>query len=380
MNFEPSEDQKLLRDMIRDFAESEIGPQVKELEEKREFPHHILRKLGQLGIMGMNVPAEYGGSKTDALSNIIVFEELGRLSPAISVIVSVHCSLFCYSIWKYGTDRQKAKYLPAAAKAEILGAFSITEPEAGSDVMALKTRARRDGDFYVLNGTKAWVTSGGEAGALIVFAVTEKDRSLKKLSAFIVENTFPGFKVTKIEKKMGLHSSHTAELTLEDCRVPAENLLGEEGKGAAIALHCLDYSRIGIAAQAVGLSQKALEEGLKYAKQREAFGKKIADFEAVQFMLADSATELDAARFLTYRAADLFDRGRPFSKEAAMAKLFATEAANRIVYKALQIHGGYGYSSEFEIERLYRDARVTTIYEGTSEIQRLVIARNLLKE
>lgn len=380
MNFELSEDQILLRDMIRDFAEKEIRPQVKGLEEKHEFPQAIIRKLSDLGILGMSIPAEFGGIKTDAISNVLVLEELSRISPTVCLIVSVHASLFCYSILKYGTDRQKALYLPPAAKGELLGAFSITEPEAGSDAMALKTKAQKQGDAYILNGTKAWVSTGTEAGALIIFAMTEKEPGLKKLSAFIIEKNFPGFRVGKVEKKMGLHSSLTAEIVLEDCRVPADNLLGEEGKGASIAFHCLDYSRIGIAAQAVGLSQRALEEGLNYARQRQAFGKKIAEFEAIQFMLADCAMQLEAARLLTYRAADLFDRDKPFSKEASMAKLYASEAANRIAYQALQIHGGYGYSSEFEIERIYRDARVLSIYEGTSEIQRLVIARHLLKE
>jgi len=380
MNFELSEDQLLLRDMIRDFAEKDIRPKVKGLEDRHEFPAAIIKKLGSLGILGMSVPAEYGGIKTDAVSNSLVLEELSRVSPTVCLIVSVHSSLFCYSILKYGTDRQKSTYLPSAAKGDLLGAFSITEPGAGSDATALKTKAQRQGDFYILNGTKAWVTNGTEAGALIIFAVTEKEPGLKKLSAFIVDKSFPGLRVSKIEKKMGLHSSPTAEVILEDCRVPADNLLGGEGKGASIAFHCLDYSRIGIAAQAVGLSQRALEEALNYARQRQAFGKKIAEFEAVQFMLADCATQLEAARLLTYRAADLFDRGKPFSKEAAMAKLYASEAANRIAYQALQIHGGYGYSSEFEIERIYRDARVVSIYEGTSEIQRLVIARSLLKE
>ena len=380
MNFNLSEEQSLLRDMVRDFAEREIRPRVKDMEEHEAFPRELLRKLGALGLLGMVVPSEYGGIKTDAVSHIIVLEELARVSPAVCVIVSVHSSLFCYSILKYGTEKQKAGYLPPAAAGEIIGAFSLTEPGAGSDIQGMKTRAVRDGDSYVLNGTKTWLTSGSEADALIVFAVSESVRSEKRLSAFIVDRSSPGYRVAKIEKKMGLRSSLTAEITLDDCRIPAENILGQEGRAASIALHCLDFSRIGIAAQAVGLSQAAFDEGLRYARQREAFGRKISEFEAVQFMLADSATEMDAARLLTYRAADLFDRGLPFSKEASMAKLFATEAANRIAYQALQIHGGYGYSTEFDIERLYRDARVLTIYEGTSEIQRLVIARNLLKE
>jgi len=380
MNFELQEEQKLLQEMIRDFAQREITPRLKELEEKHEFPREILKKLGELGILGMTVPAEFGGIKTDSLSNVLVLEELSRISPPVCLMVSVHCSLFCYLILKFGNEKQKEKYLPRAAKGDFIGAFSLTEPSAGSDATNLKTKAEKKGATYILNGTKAWVTSGSDAGAMILFAVTEKNPGQRKLSAFIVEKNFPGFKISKVEKKMGFHSSPTVEVTFEDCQVPEENLLGEEGKGASIALSGLDYSRIGIAAQAVGLSQRALEEAVKYAKMREAFGKKISEFQAIQFMIADCSTLLEAARLLTYRAADLFDKGKPFSKEASMAKLFASEAANKIAYHALQIHGGYGYSSEFDIERIYRDARVLTIYEGTSEIQRLVIARNLLKE
>jgi alkylation response protein AidB-like acyl-CoA dehydrogenase len=325
----------------------------------------------------MTVPSEYGGTKTDTLSFVLALEEIGRVSPSLAVIVSVHCSLFCYPILKFGTEEQKNKYLPRAAKGEILGAFSLTEPGAGSDATALKTKARRQGDSYLLNGTKAWVTSGNAAEASILFAMSE---GMNKPSAFIVERNFPGFRVSKVEDKMGLHSSPTAEFTLEDCRVPAENLLGEEGKGTWIALHGLDLSRIGIAAQSVGLADRAIEEAVKYAKQREAFGHKIAEFEAIQFMVADMCTLRDAARLLTYRAAEVNNREKPSTKESSMAKLFASEAANKIASMALQVHGGYGYSKEFLVEQLYRDARVLTIYEGTSEIQRLIISRQLLKE
>lgn len=380
MNFELREEQKLLQDMVRDFAQKEILPHTKILEDNHQYPREILRKLGALGIMGMTVPSEYGGTKTDSLSLALTLEELSRASPTVALVISIHCSLFCYSILKFGSKTQKEKYLPRAARGEIIGAFSLSEPEAGSDATNLRTKARRHGNLYILNGTKAWVTSGDEAEAIILFACTETELGSKKISAFIVEKNFPGFKVSKIEEKMGLHSSVTVEIVLEDCQVPAENLLGEEGKGTAIAFHCLDCSRIGIAAQSVGLSQRALEEAVRYAKQREAFGKKIAEFQAIQFMIAEIATLVEAARLLTYKAADLNDKGKPFSKEASMAKLFASEAANKIAYQALQIHGGYGYSKEFLIESLYRDSRVLTIYEGTSEIQRLVIARNLLKE
>lgn len=379
MEFELSEEQKLLQEIVREFAQKEVLPQAKILEERGLFPRQILAKLGQMGILGMTVPSEFGGTKTDSISVAITIEELSRILPSVGVIVSVHCSLFCYSLLNFGSKAQKEKYLPRAAKGEILGAFSLTEPGAGSDATNLKTRAYRDKDFYVLNGTKAWVTSGQDADAFLIFAATPSSGE-KKLSAFIVERDSPGFRVSRTEEKMGLHSSPTAEIVLENCRVPVENLLSEEGKGASIAFHSLDYSRIGIAAQAVGVSQAALEETVRYAKQREAFGKKIALFQALQFMIADMATLVEAARFLTYRAAWLKDSGKPFSKESSMAKLFASEAANKIAYFALQIHGGYGYSKEFAIERIFRDARVLTIYEGTSEVQRLIIARNLLKE
>ena len=380
MNFDLSEDQIMLRELVRNFAQKEIAPKIGLFEDKHLFPKEIIDGLAGIGILGMTVPPEFGGNRTDYLSLILALEELARVSATVCVIVSVHTLLFCNSILRFGSDGQKQKYLPLAARGEILGAFSLTEPGAGSDATNLKTKAVRSGDEYILNGTKAWVTSGGEADALIVIAQTVMEAGAPRLSAFIVEKGIPGCKVTKIEEKMGLHSSPTVMISFEDCRVPVENRLGEEGRGAAIALAGLDGSRIGIAAQAVGLSEQALERAVSYAKQREAFGKKIAEFQALQFMMADMATLIEAGRLLTYRAADLCDRGRPFGKEAAMAKLFASEAANKIAYLALQIHGGYGYSKEYEVERIYRDARVLSIYEGTSEIQRLVIARKLLTE
>lgn len=380
MNFELTEDQKLLQEMVRDFAQKEIFPQARALEEGRVFPREILKKMGELGILGMTLPSEYGGTQTDFLSFILSLEEIGKASSSVAVIVSVHCSLFCSTILKYGSEEQKRRYLPRAAKGEIIGAFSLTEPGAGSDATNMKTKAVRRGDHYLLNGTKAWVTSGSEAAASVLFATTEVAPDLHKLSAFIVEKSFPGFQVSKIEEKMGLHSSPTTEFVLEDCQVPADNLLGEEGKGAMIAFDGLDGSRIGIAAQAVGLADRALREAATYARQREAFGQKISEFQAIQFMIADISMLTEAARLLTYRAADLKDRGKPFTKEASMAKLFASETANRVVHQALQIHGAYGYSREYLIEQLYRDARVFSIYEGTSEIQRLVIARHLLKD
>ena len=380
MNFELSEDQLLIKEMIQEFAQKEVKPRAKELEKKHAFPDELLKRLAQLGVLGMSIPPEYQGNKTDSLSLILALEQLSKVFPSLAVIVSVHCSLFCYAILRFGSENQKKKYLSKAALGEVLGAFALTEPWAGSDVHGIKTRAVKKGDLYYLNGTKSWVTTGSNAHAYILFAITGTDSGKHRLSAFIVEKNFPGFRVSKVEEKMGLHASITSEVVLEDCQVPAENLLGKEGKGASIALHCLDRSRIGIAAQSVGLSQRALEEATVYAKQREAFGKPIAEFQALQFMIADMATLTEASRLLTYRAAILLDKGVSVSKEASMAKLFASEAANKIVDMALQIHGGYGYSQEFYIEQLYRDARVLTIYEGTSEIQRLVISRHLIKE
>lgn len=380
MNFELSEDQKLLQEMVRSFARNEIKPVANTLEEKHEFPHALIKKLAELGIFGMSVPAEYGGSKTDAVSLLIAIEEISWALPSLAVILSVHSSLFCYPISRFGSEEQKRKYLPRAASGEILGAFSMSEPGAGSDIGNLQTQAVRSDDSYIINGRKSWVTTGNDAGAMVLFAKASTRQDEKKLSAFIVDNDSPGLHTSKIEEKMGLHSSLTAEVILEDCRVPRENLLGEEGHGFSLALHCLDCSRMGIAAQSVGLSQRALDESLDYAHQREAFGKKIADFQAIQFMIADISMLIEAGRLLAYRAANLFDQGKSVTRESAMAKLFASEAANKIAYLALQIHGGYGYSKEYSVERIYRDARVLSIYEGTSEIQRLVISRELLSE
>jgi acyl-CoA dehydrogenase len=378
MDFQLSEEQQMLREMVREFAENEIKPQAKYLEENRVFPDELLKKLADLGILGMSIPEEYEGFQVDTSSKALAIEEISRALPSLAVIISVHTTLFCYALHTFGTEYQKKKYLPAAAKGDLIGAFSLTEPEAGSDAANLKSIARKQGNDYILNGTKAWVTSGNNAGAVIVFTQTGRI-SDKNISAFIIDKDTPGFEVTKIEDKMGLHSSLTAEITMENCKIPAENRLGEEGAGLHIALHGLDLSRIGIAAQSVGLAQRALEEAVEYARQRQAFGKSISQFQAVQFMLADIAVSTEAARLLTLRAADMFDRGFPFAKESAMAKLFASEAANQAAYKSLQIHGGYGYSNEFFIEQIYRDARVLPIYEGTSEIQKHVISRHLIK-
>jgi acyl-CoA dehydrogenase len=379
MNFNLNEEQSMLKEMVTHFAENEVRPVAKELEKNREFPSGLIKKMGDLGLMGMSIPKEYEGSKTDSLSVILVIEELSRVMPSLGVIFSVHSSLFCYSISKFGSEEQKRKYLPQAAQGKILGAFSLSEPEAGSDALALKTNFIKKGDYYVLNGIKSWVTSGKNADAYILFAKPRSESGKSKLSAFIVDKDSPGLKVTKIEDKMGLHSSMTAEISLEDCKIPSKNILGTEGLGIKIAFHCLDYSRVGIAAQSVGIARSCLDEAVKYSNQRQAFGQNLSSFQAIQFKIADMATMVDASRLLTYRAADLFDQGKRLTKEAAMAKLFASEAANKIAYESLQIHGGYGYSKEFFIEQLYRDARVLSIYEGTSEIQRIVISRDILR-
>lgn len=379
MDFELTEEQRLIQKMMRDFANNEIIPAGRALEDRHEFPKELLKKIADLGILGMTLPKEFGGTHTDEFSFILALEEIGRALPSLSVIISVHCSLFCYAINTFGTPSQKDKYLPQAASGQTLGAFSLTEPGVGSDATQLKTKAKKDGDVYVLNGTKSWITNGREADALILFAKTEKDTE-KKFSAFIVDKKTPGLHVTRIEEKLGLHASPTAEISLEDCRIPMENRLGKEGQGTAIAFKCLDHSRIGIAAQSVGLAQRALDEAIKYAKTREAFGTTISGLQAIQLMIADMATHIEAARLLTYQAALLFEKGKPFAKESSMAKLFASEAANKIAYLALQIHGGYGYSKEYVVEQLFRDARAFSIYEGTSEIQRLVISRYLLNE
>jgi len=379
MDFKLNEEQIMLKEMICHFVENEVIPTAREIERQREFPAEFIKKMSELGLMGMSIPQEYGGSKTDSLSILIVIEELARAMPSLGVIFSVHSSLFCYSISKFGSEEQKRTYLPQAAKGKILGAFSLSEPEAGSDALALKTTFVKEGDQYILNGLKSWVTTGNNADAFIIFAKPKSDLATKKLSAFIVLKDTPGLKISKVEDKMGLHSSMTSEIILEDCKIPANQILGAEGQGTKIAFHCLDYSRIGISAQSLGIARSCMEEALKFSKQRQAFGQNISSFQAIQFKLADMATLLDASRLLTYRAADLFDQGKSCTKEAAMAKLFSSEAANKIAYEALQIHGGYGYSKEFFIEQLYRDARVLSIYEGTSEIQRIVISRQLLR-
>lgn len=381
MIFELNEDQRLIRETIRDFAEKQVRPGAALRDKNSLFPADLLDELAALGFLGAVIPPEYDGSGIDQISYSLVIEELARQDASLAVTVSVHNSVCAYPIVKFGTAAQKQKFLPPLARGETLGAFALTEPQAGSDAANQKTRAVREGDHYVVNGVKAWCTNGPVAGVIILMTVTDPARGPKGLSAFILEKDFPGFKAGTIEDKMGLRSSKTSELILEDCRIPAENLLGAEGDGLKIALGTLAASRISIGAQAVGIAQGALDEAVRYARFREAFGKTIAQFQAIQFMLADMATQVEAARLMVYHAAYLKEHARDrVDRFASMCKLMASEVANEVAGKAVQIHGGYGFSKEFPVERIYRDARVTTIYEGTSEIQRLVIARDLLKE
>ncbi|MFQ5916285.1 MAG: acyl-CoA dehydrogenase [Candidatus Binatia bacterium] len=379
MDFDVTEEHRMVQEMVRGFTEKEVKLAAKRMDRDGRYPADLVKKLGQIGLMGMFVAPEFGGSGMDLLSYAIAVEEISKAWASLSVIMSVHNSLVCGPLQHFGSEAQKKKYLIPLARGECLGCYALTEPGAGSDAGGIQTRARRAGNDYLLSGSKVFITSGKHADIAIVYAVTDPSRGKKGISAFIVEKGFLGFSVGKVEDKLGLRSSDTAELIFQDCRVPRENLLGEENEGLKIALMTLDGGRIGIAAQAVGIAQGCLEESLAYAKQRRQFGRPIAEFQAVQWMLADMATEIDAARLLTYRAAWMRQRGRMVAQEAAMAKLFASEAANRIAYKAVQIFGGYGYIKEFAVERFFRDARVTTLYEGTSEIQRLIIARHLIQ-
>jgi len=387
MDFALSDHQKLIRDTVRQFMETEVRPLVKELEREEKFPADILKKLAEMGCCGMLTPEEWDGAGMDTLSYVLMLEEVSRVYTAMSTALGVTNSAVQMPLLKFGSEEQKKKYLRNLASGEILGAFCLTEAGAGSDAAGIQARAVRDGEIYRLNGAKTWVTNGSVAGVYIIFAKTNPElagvgrsaaASKKDMSAFVVEPNFRGFKIGRHEDKMGQRSSPSVEILLNDCEVPACNRLGEEGQGLKIALSTLDGGRIGIAAQAVGLAQGALDEAVKYAKQRRAFGKSISEFQAIQWMIADMQTELEAARGLTYYAAWLKDSGKPLGSAASKAKLYASEMANRVAYKAVQIHGSVGYSRETDVERMYRDARVITIYEGTSEIQRMIIARELL--
>ncbi|MBL7122222.1 MAG: acyl-CoA dehydrogenase, partial [Candidatus Marinimicrobia bacterium] len=359
MNFELTEEQKMVRETIRDFAEAEIKPGVMERDEKAEFPGEIIKKLGELGFMGMQVPEIYGGTEMDAVSHVITLEEIARVDASTCVIMSVNNSLFSNPILKFGSEYLKNKYLPLTSSGEKLGAYSLSEPQSGSDAKAMLTTATRDGDSYVLNGVKNWVTSGISCDYVIVFAKTDKDAGYKGISAFVVEKGLEGFTTGKKEDKLGIRGSDTSELIFENCRIPAENIIGEEGQGFTIALATLDVGRIGIGAQALGIAQGALERSIKYAKEREQFGKPIGMFQGIGFKLADMATRVDASRLLVYRAAWLKDQGKTIGEKASMAKMFAGDTAMYVATEAVQIHGGYGFIREFEVERMMRDAKIT---------------------
>lgn len=374
-----TEEQEMMRKMVRDFAQEQIAPVVEQMEENDQFPREIVKQMGELGLMGIPVPEQYGGSEMDFISYIIAIHELSKVSATIGVILSVHTSVGTNPILYFGTDAQKEKYVPKLATGEYIGAFAITEPGSGSDAASIKTAAVRKGDHYVLNGSKIFITSGGEADTYIVTTKTDPTAGAKGITTFIVEKGTPGFTVGKKEKKMGLHGSSTTELIFEDAIVPVENRLGAEGEGFKIAMANLDVGRIGIAAQSVGIAEAALEAAIGYAKERKQFGKPIAAQQGLAFKLADMATKVEAAKLLTYRAANLRQQGLPSGKEASMAKLFASRTAMEVATEAIQVFGGYGYTKDYPVERFFRDAKVCEIYEGTSEIQRIVLSKHLLK-
>ncbi|AXB81283.1 acyl-CoA dehydrogenase [Megasphaera hexanoica] len=379
MNFEFSDEQQAIQKLVREFAEKEIAPTVQERDEKAEFSREIFDKIGELGLCGIFFPEEYGGSDGSYVSYILANEELSKVDDAVAAGYASSISLCAWPIWKFGTEEQKKKYLTPLAEGTKLGAFGLTEPNAGSDAARQQSTAVRKGDHYILNGSKIFITNGGEADIYVVFAMTDKTKGTKGISAFILEKGMEGFTFGKEEQKMGIHASKTRELIFQDVKVPVENLLGEEGKGFKIAMQGLDGGRIGVAAQGLGIAGAALEAAIKYSKEREQFGKPVCKFQSISFMLADMATKLDAARLLVYRAAALKEQGKPCTKESCMAKLYATDAAMSIATDAVQILGGYGYIREYPVERLMRDAKITQIYEGTNQIQRLIISGQLLQ-
>ena len=379
MDLELTEEQQLLQKSVREFAESEVRPMAKENDENGHFPRALFKKAAELGLTAVAFPESEGGAGFDHVAYTIVIEEISRCCASMGVIVSVQNSLYCDPIHRYGTEEQKKKFLLPFTRGEKIGCYALTEPQAGSNAAALQTKAAKKGDTYVINGTKAWITCGGEADAAVVYVNTDPTKGEKGITALVVEKGTPGFKVGKEEKKLGIHATACCELIFTDCVVPVANRIGNESEGYKVALSTLDGGRIGIAAQATGIAQGAFEAALKYSQERLAFGHPISQFQAIEFMLADMSTEIDAARLLNRKAAWKQDTGARFSMDAAIAKLFASEMATRVTHKAIQIHGGNGYSSEYPVERNYRDARITEIYEGTSEIQRLVVSSWVLR-
>lgn len=380
MNLELTEEQAMARDAVREYAAAEIAPRAREYDEAEKFPREQLSGLAEIGCLGMIIPEEYGGAGFDTVSYALALEEIAKADASVAVIVSVTNSVCCFPILSFGTEEQKQKYLIPLAKGEKLGAFCLSEPQAGSDATNLKTRAVLDGDDYIINGTKSWVTNGGYSDTHIVMAITGENDGKKEVTAFIVEKDTPGLAVSSIEHKLGQRASQTTELSFTDVRVSKDNILGKPGEGMKVAFASLDNGRIGIASLSVGIAAAAFAEATAYAKDRVAFGKPIAEHQAIQFKLADMATEIEASRLLTLRAALAKDAGNPKTGVyASMAKLYASETANKVCADAIQIHGGNGYSRHYNVEKYYRDARITTIYEGTSEIQRIVISRGILK-
>jgi alkylation response protein AidB-like acyl-CoA dehydrogenase len=377
MQFTFTDEQEMLRKMVRDFAEKEITPYIPMMEEEDCFPREVIQKMGQVGLMGIPIGEEWGGGGADFISYILAIEELSRISATVGVILAVHTSVATMPIHRYGTQEQRVRYLPSLTQGKFLGAFALTEPQAGSDASQIRTVAKHNGDCYVLNGSKVFITNAGEADVYVTFAVTAAEKGPKGLTAFIVDKDSLGFRVGKKEKKMGLNGSNTCELIFENAHVPISNRLGEEGQGSEVALSNLAGGRIGIGAQALGIATAALEYSLHYTKEREQFGKPLSSNQAIQFKLADMATQIEAARLLIYRAAQSRQLGYACKKEASMAKMFASDVAMRVASEAIQIFGGYGYTREYPVERLFRDAKVTQIYEGTNEIQRIVIGKEL---
>jgi alkylation response protein AidB-like acyl-CoA dehydrogenase len=380
MSYNFTEEQLMIQSMVRDLARSEFAPRAMERDKTKEFPADNLQKLGELGLMGMMVPPEYGGSGADTVSYVLALAEVAYSCASTAVVMSVHNSIVCESIMRNGSEDQKQKYLKRLATGEIIGAFALTEPNAGSDPVRQSTRAVFDGDSYILNGTKRFTTTGKNAGVIIVTAKTDEEARHKGISAFLVDQGTPGLTVGPLEDKMGLRASDTADLIFEDCRIPADNLLGNEGDGFLIAMTGLDGGRIGIAAQSLGVAQAAFDASVRYAREREQFGQSISKFQGLRWIVADMATEIEAARLMTMSAAEMKDNGENYTLQASMAKLYASEMVNRITAKAVQLHGGYGFTKEYAVERFYRDARVFTIYEGTSEIQRVVISNQIFKD
>ncbi len=378
MDFNLENEYEMLRTMYRDFSEKEVKPLAAEIDEEERFPVETVSKLARYGFLGIPIPKEYGGQGGNNLAYAMAVEELGRVCGSTSVIVSAHTSLCAAPIYEFGTEEQKQQYLVPLAKGEKLGAFGLTEPNAGTDAGAQQTTAVLDGDSYVLNGNKIFITNAGYADVYVVMAMTDKSQGTRGISAFIVEKGFPGFSVGKKEKKLGIRASSTCELIFEDCRVPKENLLGKVGKGFGLAMKTLDGGRVGIASQALGIAQGAFDETVAYVKERKQFGRPLSKFQNTQFELADMNTKLEAARLLIYKAANRKDLKLPYSADAARAKLFAAEVAMEITTKAVQLHGGYGYIREYPVERMMRDAKITEIYEGTSEVQKMVISATVL--